>query len=510
MFFQQILVYNKVVNRLVGLETEYGLYIEQKSIADLVLEATAIVRSCPFPAVATWDYRLEDPRRDMRGFRVEQLQVDPQDAQIERAYPVKMSEREVKSDRVLGNGARLYNDHAHPEYSTPECRRLLDLVAYDKAGERILLACARAYEAKTGYQVTLYKNNTDYHGSSYGCHESYLLQRKVPFEALVQTMIPFLTTRILFTGAGKVGVENESVPEVPYQLSQRADFFMEEINVETLYKRPLFNTRDEPHADPRLYRRLHVIAGDANMSDYATALKVGTTALVLDLLENGWVFPLSLRDPVRAIKQLSRDPLWQWNVEMRGGQTMRATEIQRLYLQAAREQFAGRDVETDWVLEEWDYVVTQLESDPNRLADRLDWVAKRHLLELFMESEQLSWRHPALFALDLEYHNIEPTEGLYAGLIQQGQMRTLVSEERIEKAVHQPPADTRAFIRGLCVQRFAEQIETLNWERIILRDSQQSVGLDLSRLVDGQVKALNRRLAKAGDLTGFVCLMKEV
>jgi hypothetical protein len=288
------------VNRLLGIETEYGLYVEGRGVADQVMEAVDVLRSCPFPAVkGCWDYRLEDPRRDMRGFRVEHLAVDPHDAQIEREHPISLSEREVRSDHGLANGARLYNDHAHPEYATPECRRLMDLVAYDKAGERILLACAQAYQQRINATVKLYKNNTDYHGSSYGTHESYLLRRDIPFETLASTMTPFLTTRLIYAGAGKVGIENNPNPRVPYQISQRADFYMDTMNVETLYRRPIFNTRDEPHAQMRDYRRLHVICGDANMSEYATALKVGATALVLELLESGWAANLIVVDPCR-------------------------------------------------------------------------------------------------------------------------------------------------------------------------------------------------------------------
>ncbi len=468
-----------------------------------------MVRSCPLPAVRSWDYRLEDPRRDMRGFRVEHLEVDPHDAQIEREHPVPLSEREVRSDHALGNGARLYNDHAHPEYATPECRRLLDLIAHDKAGERIVLACARAYERQTGNRLTLYKNNSDHHGSSYGCHESYSTTREVPFEVLVANMLPFLVTRMLYAGAGKVGVEVEPNPRVPFQLSQRADFYMDIMNVETLYRRPIFNTRDEPHAPIRRYRRLHVICGDANMSEYATALKVGTTALVLDLTESGWLTPLSIPNPVREAQRLSRDTDLKWLVETDMG-AMSAIDLQRAYWQAASERFAGRDAETDWLLREWQIVLDLLETDPEQLADRLDWVAKRQLLTLYVESEGLSWDDPALFALDLEYHNVDPEQGLYYALVEQGQMRTLVSAEAIEQAVHQPPMDTRAAIRGLCIQRFAEQIETLNWERILLRDGNQSARLDLSRLIEIDLRELSRRLTTAPDITTFVRMVKEV
>ncbi|BCW96120.1 MAG: proteasome accessory factor PafA2 family protein [Fimbriimonadales bacterium] len=495
------------MNRLIGIETEYGLYVEGRGVADQVMEAVGVLRSCPFPAVkGCWDYRLEDPRRDMRGFRVDHLAVDPNDAQIEREHPISLSEREVRSDHVLANGARLYNDHAHPEYATPECRRLLDLIAHDKAGERILLACAQAYQKRVGATVKLYKNNTDYHGSSYGAHESYALRRDIPFDTLASTMMPFLTTRMIYAGAGKVGVESAPNPRVPYQISQRADFYMDTMNVETLYRRPIFNTRDEPHAQMRAYRRLHVICGDANMSEYATALKVGATALVLDLLETGWAANLFLIDPVAAAQRISRDPDGKWLVDTSEG-VWSAIDVQRYYLSAAAHHFAGRDAETDWVLREWETTLNLLETDPDALGDRLDWVAKRQLLSLFAESEGVPLDDPAMIALDLAYHDIDPAEGLYYALVEQGRMQTLVSPEAVALAMQNPPRDTRAAIRGLCVQRYAAQVESINWERIVLRTDDQTVRLDMSQLVD-ETTDLNRRLTTAATITEFVELLR--
>ena len=501
------MVYKIPVHRLIGIETEYGLYVEGRSVSEQMGDAVSLLRCCPFPAVKKWDYRLEDPRRDMRGFRVEQLAVDPKDAEIERAHPISLSEQEARADHVLANGARFYNDHAHPEYATPECLRLLDLIAHDKAGERIVLATARAFERETGLKAHLYKNNSDHHGSSYGCHESYLLRRDIEFNALPLTLVPFLVTRMLYAGAGKVGVEVNPYPRVPYQISQRADFYMDVMNVETLYRRPIFNTRDEPHAVARRYRRLHVICGDANMSEYATALKVGTTALVIDLIEDDWLPDFVMKDPVRTAQQLSRDPDGKWLVETEGG-TISAIDLQRHYLAEAQRRYAGRDAETDWILREWQTVLDTLETEPEALADRLDWVAKRQLLQLFVESEGVSWEDPAIFALDLEYHHVDPQRGLYYALVEQGQMQTLVSEEAIERAMTTPPEDTRAWIRGMCVARFAEQIQSLNWEQIILRSEAQTVRLDLSRMV-GNLKVLNRRLTEVDNITTFVQKVQE-
>jgi len=237
-----------------------------------------------------WDYRLEDPHRDARGFRAPELLQDTDESayyEIDRRRP--LSFEEIKSDLVLSNGARFYNDHAHPEYSTPECTTLRELVAHEKAGERILAECARRRNLKLPeeQEVKLFKNNTDFAGHSYGCHDNYLIRRDLPWDRLVGGILPFLITRQIFAGAGKMGVEGESAGGQPgvFQISQRADFFSTLVSIDTMNKRPLVNTRDEPHADASRYRRFHVIIGDSNMSEWATALKAGTTALVLDLIE---------------------------------------------------------------------------------------------------------------------------------------------------------------------------------------------------------------------------------
>jgi len=271
------------MSRLFGIETEYGIWTSGRDTADLMEEARAVVRAYTGASAGPWDYRPEDPRRDMRGFKVDHLNSNPTDAQYDRPGGPTMSMAEQRNDRVLVNGARLYNDHGHPEYATPECRRLRDLVAHDKAGERIVLAAAQALSATRrpasrgrpgedeerpfNGEVSIYKNNTDFHGMSYGCHEGYLVPREVPFEALFRGVLPFFVTRQIFAGAGKVGVETSGpfAEQCQFQLSQRADFFTEEASVDTLHRRPIVNTRDEPHADPRKYRRFHVIVGDANM-----------------------------------------------------------------------------------------------------------------------------------------------------------------------------------------------------------------------------------------------------
>ncbi len=502
------------MQRLVGIETEYGLLVEGKHPSDLVEEAIAVVQSCPYPWAGPWDYRLEDPRRDARGFQVEKLATDPEDAKFEKPPPKPRTREEERSDRVLANGARLYNDHGHPEYSTPECRDLLDLITHDRAGECIVLQCAQRRSAQEGApQVQIYKNNTDFHGASYGCHEDYLVQREVPIEVLIQSLIPFLITRQIYAGAGKVGQEPWPMfgKGCKYQLSQRADFCTVEASVDTLAQRPIFNTRDEPHADPRYWRRLHVIVGDANMSEYATALKIGTTSLVLDLLEQGWRPMIAVANPVETIKKISRDPDFQWIVPLKEGGTISAIDLQRIYLKEAEKAFSGRDQETDWLLEQWRWTLDCLERDPLSLADRLDWAIKYHLLEEFVKDEGLDWYKDLSYlqSLDLEYHNLDPEKGLFRALEAEGGVLRLTTEEQVQEAIHLPPRNTRAFLRGFCVSRFTPQIRSLTWGRLTLADSQGLLEVELRDLVDGRVVDYNRRVEKAETLEDFLQVLAE-
>ncbi|MCS6775194.1 MAG: depupylase/deamidase Dop [Chloroherpetonaceae bacterium] len=495
------------MDRLVGIETEYGIIVDGRGPNDWIHESIAVVQSYSGPSVRGWNYRGEDPRRDMRGFTVQHLATNPDDAQFDTPA---MSREEERTDRVLANGARLYNDHGHPEYATPECRSLRDLVAHDRAGERIVLAAAQRHAAHTGRAVTLYKNNTDFHGASYGTHEGYLMRREVAPETIIQTLLPFFVTRQIFAGAGKVGVENDgSTRNVDYQISQRADFFTVEASVDTLHNRPIVNTRDEPHATPSRYRRLHVICGDANMSEYATALKVGTTCLVLALMEAGWKAPVRLADPVRAVRQVSRDLTLQQKLDCFGGQSLTAIEIQRLYQQAALQELRGRDEDTDWTLTEWAATLDALEHDPLTLSDSLDWVAKYCLLNTFRQEEGLDWKAPHLQSLDLTYHSVDPEQGLYYGLEQAGVMRRLVTEGRIQAAMSCPPADTRAFIRGLFVERFGQAVRSIGWNGILFEYHGENLLFDMNPLVEANVSLLNEELAAAETLDEFVAVIQR-
>ena len=463
---------------LFGIETEYGIAVEGKGAGDLVTESRAVVRAYAGKVACPWYYKGEDPRNDMRGFHVDRLNYDPEDAKLDVPGQKPLPVEEERADRVLVNGARLYNDHGHPEYSTPECASLLDLVAHDKAGERIVLACAKTRSAQPNAgQVQIFKNNTDFHGSSYGTHENYLIPRETPFTQLLSGLLPFFATRILYVGAGKMGIEPKGDAGI-YQISQRADFFTEEASVDTLHRRPLVNTRDEPHADPREWRRLHVICGDANMSEYATALKIGTTYLVTSLLEQGWQPWVKLKNPADAIKQISRDQTYKWVVEAESG-SISGVDVQRVYLAAAKERLSGRGADTDWTLREWERTLDALESDPLSLADRLDWVAKRSLLADYVEAEGVSWSDEALPSYDLAYSNVDPDESLYYALEQAGEMVRLTTDEAIGAAMTQAPANTRAAIRGALVGKFAESIGVLGWNKVVLRTDEESWMVDL-------------------------------
>ncbi|MDR3710106.1 MAG: proteasome accessory factor PafA2 family protein [Capsulimonadaceae bacterium] len=463
---------------LYGIETEYGLQVEGKGAEDLVAESRAAVNAYRGRFASPWRYRDEDPRNDMRGFHASRLRYDPEDAKFDNPAAVPLPAEDERADHVLVNGARLYNDHGHPEYSTPECASLADIVAHDKAGERIVLACAQARAAELGAPVTIYKNNTDFHGSSYGTHENYLMGRERPFGEVIVALIPFLVTRIVYTGAGKVGVEPRGKPGT-FQLSQRADFFTEEASVDTLHRRPLVNTRDEPHADSRLWRRLHVIAGDANLSEYATALKIGTMSLAARLIDDGFVPPLRINRPVETIKEISRDGSYRWPVRLTNGRIVRATEVQRAYLDEARKRFAGDRGDVDWTLAEWSAVLDALDEDPMQLGDRLDWVAKKALIDDFVADDGGDWDDYRLQAIDMAYCDIDPAVGLYGALVDAGQMRRFVSDDAIEAALDTPPSNTRAAIRGELVCRYAESIGNVAWGTVVLRTENDSWVADL-------------------------------
>ncbi len=502
------------MNRVFGVETEYGITVDGIADVDVVRESIELVRCyTEHGASMKWDYDLEDPHMDARGFRADTLLQDTDEAayyELDKKRP--LSFEEIKSDLVLSNGARFYNDHAHPEYSTPECSTLAEILAQDMAGERILHECVRRRNSKLpeGAEARIYKNNTDFIGHSYGCHDNYLMSREVPWDKIVRDVVPFLVTRQLFAGAGKLAIEGEDTPGPPglFQISQRSDFFSVVCSIDTMNRRPLVNTRDEPHADSKFYRRLHVILGDSNMSQFASALKIGVTSLVLELIEKGHAPELELADPVQATKAISRDQKFAWVVELRDGRKISGIDLQQLYLGAAQKHCDQSDPEARWVLAQWEEVLADLAIDPMRCRDRLDWAAKYFLLSTFRESEQLEWSDPWLQSIDLEYHNVSLEKGLYYELMRQGQMRRVISEEEIKNAIFQPPGTTRAFFRGRAVARFSQEIASIQWDEMTFEHEGGLQSVDL--LAASHDEGLDRINAAIRDALDFEDLMQRL
>jgi proteasome accessory factor A len=354
----------------------------------------------------------------------------------------------------LENGARLYLDTGfHPEYATPECDEVAELVVHDKAGERIVedllhQAEKRLREDGISGNILLFKNNTDSAGNSYGCHENYLVSRDVSFQRLAEALIPFFVTRQIFAGAGKV---LQTPRGFHYCLSQRAQHICQEISGATTSSRSIINTRDEPHADAERYRRLHVIVGDSNMSEVATYLKIGTTALVLDMIEEGFFDrDYSLQSPVQAIRDISHDPTLRETVKLKDGRSISALDLQLEYLEYATRYVhsIAADPVTRDVLARWTDVLEKLQSDPMQLARELDWVIKRDWIESYMSRNRLSWRDPKISLMDLQYHDIRPDRGLYYRLAARDMVDRITDDQAIENAKHQPPQTTRARLRG--------------------------------------------------------------
>jgi len=367
-------------------------------------------------------------------------------------------ERVIPSARnanvFLENGARLYLDTGfHPEYATPECDDVAELVSHDKAGERLVedlrhQAETRLHEDGISGDILLFKNNTDSAGNSYGCHENYLVSRDVPFPRLAEALIPFFVTRQIFAGAGKV---LPMLRGFHYCLSQRAQHICQEISSSTTSARSIINTRDEPHADAERYRRLHIIVGDSNMSEVTTYLKIGTTALVLDMIEDGFFDrDYALQSPVQALRQISHDPTLREAITRKDGRSITALQIQLEYLECATlyVNSINPDPATKDVLARWTDVLTKLESDPMQLSRELDWVIKRELIDNFMHRHRLSWRDPKVALLDLQYHDIRPDKGVYYRLVANDQVDRITDDDAIEQAKHVPPQTTRARLRG--------------------------------------------------------------
>ena len=459
------------VHRIMGLETEFGITVPGHPTMNAMVTSSQIVNAyayltaIPERGKTRWDYDEESPLRDARGFDMSRAEADPS----------QLTDEDLGlANVILGNGARLYVDHAHPEYSTPEVTNPRDAVLWDRAGMLVMNMAAQAAAEFPGAQrILLYKNNTDNKGASYGCHENYLMRRATPFADVVRHLTPFFVTRQVYTGAGRLGV-GQDARTARYQLSQRADFFEVEVGLETTLKRPIINTRDEPHADPEKYRRLHVIVGDANLSDTATYLKMGTTAIVLSMIEDGFLddFDVMPMEPVAEMHRVSHDVELRHLITLADGREWTAIQVQRAFLERAWAYCDTRwgsqyDEQTKDVLAKWGSHLDALESDPMTLSDTVDWVAKLALLDGYVKRDGLDWSDPRLALVDLQYSDIRPDKGLAAKLEQHGRLVRMFDDVEVERARTEPPWDTRAYFRGQCMSRFPESIAAASWDSVV-------------------------------------------
>src|SRR6202045_1658846 len=438
------------MNRIVGLETEYGCLISEDQ-AQSQADAWAV---------------------QVKNYRFRKCHVGAIDLHY-RDY-----EEPPGNGGFLLNGGRLYLDIGHLEYSSPECRSLRDLVSFDIAGDLLLNQALTEMGAED--QVAFLKNNVDHHtGATFGCHENYLMHREAQFTPeVLASLLAFLATRQIFAGAGRVGQANPlafdfELPDRPgqvnFQISQRADHIVNDIYQWVQFNRAIINARDEPLADYRKYRRLHLLIGDSNMSPFATALKIGTTACVLALLEEGRLpRNLVLSDAVRSTRDISRDPTERWIVDLENGKNIGALDVQWQFHELAQRHLSGRDAETDWLLESWSFTLEALEQNPHALIGGVDWITKRWLLESFMAAENLKWTNPALQSLDLEYHNINPEKGLFFGVTPGKRIGEWNNNVRRPEAMRQPPLNTRASGRALAIAHFQKdnQPYVINWDSI--------------------------------------------
>ncbi len=451
-----------------GTEVEYGISVQGQPQANPMVASSQVVNAYASAAVrarrARWDFEEESPLRDARGF----------DLSRDAADPSQLTDEDLGlANVILSNGARLYVDHAHPEYSTPEVTTPRDVVLWDKAGEQVMRRAAElAGQSPGAAAIALYKNNVDNKGASYGAHENYLMRRSTPFADIVAHLTPFFVSRQVVCGAGRVGLGQDGKGQ-GFQISQRADYFEVEVGLETTLKRPIINTRDEPHADPERYRRLHVIIGDANLAEVSTYLKVGTTSLVLAMIEDQFIDrDLSVENPVQALRAVSHDPSLRTLVRLHDGRRLTAVQLQMEYLDLARKYVEDRfgadaDEQTRDVLARWESVLTRLETDVHSCAAELDWVAKLRLLESYRDRDGIDWDDAKLHLIDLQYADIRPEKGLYHRLVRMGRIERLLADDEVDRAVGDPPEDTRAYFRGRCLDKYADRIAAASWDSVI-------------------------------------------
>lgn len=488
--------------RVMGTETEYGVYRPGNPHANAIVMSTVAVETyMPFsrgPKLrgtqpVEWDYRGEDPLNDLRGKRLSRAQADPSLLTDDPYHlapsggselltrPTEEERRQLRpTSIVLGNGARLYVDHAHPEYSTPEVANALEGVLWDRAGEVIARRIMSANQAANAPELVLMKNNVDGKGASYGAHENYQVARSVDLDDLIRAIIPFMVTRPIFCGAGRVGLGPAS-EDAGFQISQRADYVENDVGLETTFNRPIFNTRDEPHADGSKWRRLHVIGGDANQYDVSILLRLGTTALVLWALEQGCDLSwegLDLENPVAATHAVSRDVTVSKPIAMLDGGEMTAVQIQQRYLDLVKQAFTNAAVQPDsvqqMVLARWQQVLDGLATDPLTLASQVEWIGKYQLLDRQRERLGAAWDDPRLAAFDLQWADLRTDKSLVMALERQGMVERFFAWDQVEKAADEPPKNTRAHARGTAVST-SENLIKASWTSLVF-DNPEDAG----------------------------------
>ncbi len=501
--------------RVFGLETEFGCLVRDEALGDPE-EVVEMVKDAAF---------------ELR--KIGLIDLHSRDYAFEPAG----------AGGFLTNGGRLYIDAvgSHEEYATPECVSLKDLVAYDRAGRELLQSLLDDLELQD--VVSFHNNSVDHFGGhTFGCHENYLVRvDDESFAQMIAGLLPFLVTRQIYAGVGRVGghrltrpdsssnimrlgdhdvdfvwVSNfygvEIDPDVDFQLSQRADHIVRTVSSRVRFNRAIINPKWDGFFTYQNRHRLHLLYGESNMSEYATMLKVGTTSIVLDLIEDG-VAPdgLDIKEPLWTLRTVSRDPTWRWPVELASGGTISAVDLQRRYLRAAQRCYSGRDKETDWVLAEWERTLDDLERDPLSTSDRLDWSAKRALYEQYIEAEGVSWKADVMHSLDLEYHNVNLAASLYGGLETSGVMERVTTDQQIARAMVEPPGDTRAYGRGKIVEALIQRPHVryiIDWDavfveprrQITLRNPFSTYAREAQRFIDavgtsqsGPVRPVSRR-----------------
>jgi len=479
--------------RVVGIETEYGITDPAHPGANPMLLSSQLVDACrqwAGDAATRWDYGGEDPLMDLRGMRRERryatadlLTDSPEYSEANRGVTLRRRrgswEDPAHLNAVLGNGARFYVDHAHPEYSGPEVSSARDAVVWDAAGDKIVCAAIEGFKADGG-SIAVYKNNVDGKGASYGMHENYLVSRSIAFDELARRLTPHLVSRQVVVGAGRVGLGAYG-ERAGFQMSQRADYMEAEVGLETTLRRPIVNTRDEPHADRTKWRRLHIIIGDANSMEVPTYLKVGTTALILSAIEAGdeRLDALVLADPVSEVSAVSHDVSMRHQLTLSSGETATALQMQRALLTIARDYVS--DAEDAAVVAKWEDVLEELSRDIFSAAKNVEWVAKLQLFGRMRErygsvdaegaAVPAPWDDDRLKAADVQWSEVGV--GLAWRLAAAGAVTRMTTDAEVDAAMVTPPATTRAWLRGRMVSMRPDVVDAAGWSTIVIdRDAE--------------------------------------